>query len=293
MQFDEVPIPTPGSGELLVRVKVASVNPIDWKIREGLVAQFFPIEFPRTLGRDGVGEVVALGADVSGWQLGDRVLGVAIPGRDGTHAQYVCVSAATSAPVPSSVADDAAVCLGIAGLSAFIPLIEVAALKAGERVLIHAAAGGVGGLAVQMAREIGAEVIATCSADNTDYVRSLGATTVIDYQREDFVALAGSCDVVLDVMGGEVHQRSAKVLRAGGRLVYLAAAPVAPIARTDIRVEMARIAPTRVRLSNLLQWAAERRIKPQIGRHFLLADLPAAYAASKTGRARGKIIITV
>lgn len=293
LTLDDVPIPAPAPGELLVRLRVASINPVDWKTREGMVAKFFPIEFPRTLGRDGVGEVVGIGAGVTDWRVGDRVLGVAIPGRDGTHAEFACFDAAASAPVPSTVADDAAVCLGIAGLSAYIALVEVAALQAGERILIHAAAGGVGGVAVQIARRLGADVIGTCSRDNADYVRGLGASRTIDYRHDDFVAAAGPCDVVLDTIGGAVHQRSAEVLEPGGRLVYLSAAPVEPVARSDVSVTMARVSPTRARFDQLLDWVVTGAIRPQVGQRFPLAELPAAYASSQSTGTRGKLILVI
>ncbi|MEO7404617.1 MAG: NADP-dependent oxidoreductase [Burkholderiales bacterium] len=291
LRLETMPRPTPGAGELLVRLHAASLNPIDWKTREGMMKAYLPLELPRVLGRDGAGEVIAVGADVTGWKPGMRVLGVATVGRDGTHAEYCIFAATSAAQMPSGVSDDAAVCLGIAGLSAYIPLVELAKVVAGERVLVHAGAGGVGGLGIQIAKMLGAEVIATCGAANLDYVRSLGADRAIDYATEDFVAAAGPCDVVLDTMGGEVHQRSALALKPGGRLVYLAAVPVQPVARTDIKVEQARIVASPARLGALLQWAAERRIKPQVGKQFPLAQAPAAYQLSQAGHARGKIVL--
>jgi NADPH:quinone reductase-like Zn-dependent oxidoreductase len=291
MQFESIPRPTPAAGELVIKMNAASVNPIDWKIREGILKAVMPLEFPRVLGRDAAGEVVAVGEGVTGWTPGMRALGVGAPGRDGTHAEFCTLAAGSCAPIPGGVADDAAVCFGIAGLSAYIPLVEIANVKSGQRVLIHAGAGGVGGLAIQIAKLLGAEVIATCGRANIDYVRSLGADIAIDYATDDFVKAAGTCDVVLDTMGGEIHQRSASVLKPGGCLGYLSAAPVKPVARTDIKVEQAKVIATPARLGALLQWAAERRIKPQVGKEFPLAQAPAAYALSQAGHARGKIVL--
>lgn len=291
LSWDTVPVPAPGIGDLLIKVHAASVNPIDWKVREGQLAAIMPLEFPRVLGRDCAGEIVALGAGVSGFAVGDLVLACAVPGRDGTHAEFTVVPAGQAARIPSGVSEDSAVCLGIAGLSAYIPLVELAQIKPDERVLIHAGAGGVGGLAVQIAKLLGAHVVATCGAGNLDYVRALGAETVIDYASEDFVAKAGACDVVFDTVGGDVHARSFEVLKPGGRLVYIAAHPVGPSPRTDVTVIPARIVPTTARLALLLQWAAERRVKPQVGQTFPLAEARAAYAVSQSGHARAKLVL--
>lgn len=288
---DVVPRPEPGPDDVLVKVHAASVNPIDWKIREGKLAAVMPLELPKTLGRDCAGEIVQMGARVVDLAVGQRVLGVATPGRDGTHADFAVLAASQCARIPAGVSEEAAVCFGVAGLSAYIPLVEVAQVRTGERVLIHAGAGGVGGLAIQIAKLRGAEVVATCGPDNLDYVRSLGAAVVIDYTAEDFRTRAGACDVVFDTIGGEVHERSFDVLKSGGRLVYLAAAPVKPPPRADVTVTAARIVPTPARLSALLAWAAGRRVKPQVGQTFPLADAPLGYALSQAGHARGKIVL--
>lgn len=291
LSWDTVPVPAPGAGELLVKVHAASVNPIDWKIREGMLAGVMPMELPKTLGRDCAGEVVAIGEGVVGVTLGDQVLGVASPGRDGTHAEFAVLAAAQSARIPRGVSEESAVCLGIAGLSAYIPLVEVAQVKSGERVLIHAGAGGVGGMGVQIAKLLGAHVVATCGPSNLEYVQSLGAEAVIDYTSEDFVAKAGACDVVFDTVGGDVHARSFDVLKPGGRLVYIAAKPVAAATRSDVTLTAARVVPTTARLAVLLQWAAERRVKPQVGQTFPLSEARAAYERSQSGHARGKIVL--
>ena len=291
LNWEVMPVPHPAAGEVLVKIRAASVNPVDWKVREGYLRHVLPIEFPRVLGRDGAGEVVAVGPDVTAVAVGDHVLGLAVPGKDGTHAEFVVLSAANVGRIPAGVSEDAAVCLGIAGLSAYIPLVESAQLKAGERVLIHAGAGGVGGLAVQIAKLLGAHVVATCGTSNIDYVHGLGAEQVIDYTAGDFVAAAGLCDVVFDTMGGDVHDRSFAALKPGGRMVYLSAAPIKPPSRSDVKLEQPRILASPARLGALLQWAAERKIKPQVGRTFKLNEAIAAYELSQTGHARGKIVL--
>jgi len=277
MRIDDVPIPT---GQVLVRVRAASVNPIDWKIRRGMLASMMPITFPRTLGRDCAGE-----AD------GKLIAGVADPRGDGTHAEFAVLPEAASAPVPAGVDAVAAASLCVAGLSAWIPLVEVANVQRGMRVLVHAGAGGVGGLAIQIARELGAMVIATSTQG--DYCAQLGAERVVDYRREDFTG-AGPFDVVLDTLGGEAHVRSQHALKTGGVLVALSAAPVpAHTPRADVRVEKPIIQATRERLERIFDWAARGKLRPQVMRQFQLDEAHAAYAESEAGHGRGKIALQI
>ena len=294
MRLENIAVPRPGPGELLLRVEVAGVNPADWKIRAGLLQEAHPLAFPRVLGRDCVGTAVGLGQGCEGFSLGERVLAVADTLRDGTHAEFTLVSGAMAAPVPAPLAAADAACLGVSGMSAWIPLVEIAALQPGQRVLIHAGAGGVGGLAIQIARHMGAEVLATCGSANAEYCASLGAHRVIDYTREQFESVALGCDVVLDSIGGEVHRRSFAALKPGGLLVRLTAAPVDPTPpRDDVRVVRAEIRASTARLAKLLEWAAAGFIRPQVGRVFALAEAREAYALSEGGHARGKIVLRV
>lgn len=298
MHFETVAVPQPRPGELLLRVEATSVNPADWKIRAGLLQAVLPLTFPHVPGRDGVGTVVSLSAGCDGFAVGQRVHAVADALRDGTHAEFTVVAGAMAAPVPPSLLSADAACLGVSGLSAWIPLVEIAALQPGQRVLIHAGAGGVGGLAIQIARHIGAEVLATCGTTNVEYCRSLGAHQVIDYTRERFEFVAAGCDVVFDTIGGEVHRRSFDVLKPGGLLVHLTAAPIntkntgdpLPL-RADVRVVRAEIRASTARLAKLLEWARAGFIRPQVGRAFPLAEANAAYALSAGGHMRGKILL--
>jgi NADPH:quinone reductase-like Zn-dependent oxidoreductase len=212
MRIDPVPMPSPSAGQVLVKVRAASINPIDWKIRRGMLASMIPITFPRTLGRDCAGEA-----------NGQLIAGVADARGDGTHAEYAVLPEAATAPVPAGLDASAAASLCIAGLSAWIPLVEIAKVQRGMRVLIHAGAGGVGSLAIQIARQLGATVTATST--QADYCKQLGADHVLDYRKEDF-ATAGPFDVVLDTLGGEAHVRSQEALKVGGVLVALSATPV-------------------------------------------------------------------
>jgi NADPH:quinone reductase-like Zn-dependent oxidoreductase len=292
MSLVEMAIPTPGPGEVLVRVRAASVNPIDWKMRSGALRDIFPFPLPRVLGRDFAGEVVACGEGVDGFAAGARVFGTGDPMRDGTHAEYTVVPSASLAGTLDALPDDVAAAIPVSGVSALIPLVEAAALKAGQRVLIHAGAGGVGTFAVQIARRLGAEVFATASGRNAAYVGELGATRVIDYAAADFAAGVQDCDVVFDTLGGESHYRSFGCLKPGGVLVALSAAPVAgPPPRSDVRVLWPRIQCTGPRLCQLASWAVDGTVVPQIGARFSLGEAAAAYVLSESGHARGKIVL--
>lgn len=299
MNFERIPVPQERPGEMLLRVEAASVNPADWKIREGLLRAVLPLSFPRVLGRDCVGTVVNPGEGCDGFAVGERVLAVADPLRDGTHAEFTVVAGATAARVPAALTAEYAACLGVAGLSAWIPLVEIAALRPGQRILIHAGAGGVGGIAVQIARHLGAEVLATCGSGNVDYCASLGAHQVIDYTRERFEFAASGCDVVFDTVGGDVHRRSFDVLKPGGLLVHLTAAPIDSTGssdplprRPDVRVARADVRASTARLGKLLEWAAAGFIRPQVAKALPLAQAREAYVLSSGGHVRGKLVLT-
>ena len=278
VHLEDVALPVPGEGQLLLKVKAASVNPIDWKMRKGLLAGVFALSFPRTLGRDCAGEVD-----------GKRYAGVADMRTDGTHAEFALLPENQLCRVPAGLDAAAAASLCVAGLSAYIPLVEIADLKKGQKILIHAGAGGVGSLAIQMARHLGAEAHVTASAANRDYCLSLGAARVIDYHKENFLNHA-PYDAVLDTLGGETHLRSMKALKMSGLLVALSAAPIPRVAApTDIKVVMAQIQATPQRLERIFQWAASGILRPQVTQTFSLDS--AAYAASESGHARGKIVM--
>ena len=274
MRLDEVPMPQAAAGEVLVRLRAASVNPIDWKMRQGLMK----LPLPRTLGRDGAGVEQAGGR---------RILGVGSFGREGTHAQYTVFEEAACAEIPEALSFEEAAALGIAGLSAWIPLVEEAQVSAGQRVLIHAGAGGVGAFAIQIAQRRGAEVWTTCSAANAAFCRELGASRTVDYTVEDFTSAGPIFDTVLDTVGAAVHRRSADVLKKDGLLVYLQAAPAEPVARSDVRIKRADIRASRERLAALMNAG----LRVPITQRFTLERASDAYERSRGGHVRGKIVL--
>jgi NADPH:quinone reductase-like Zn-dependent oxidoreductase len=281
MRLEDAPPPVPGPGQVLVRVRAASVNPIDWKMRQGMMAKVFPIRFPRILGRDCAGELE-----------GGLVAGISDPRTDGTHAEYALLPADQTAPIPEGLSAAEAAALCVTGVSAYIALVETARVSGGQRVLVHAGAGGVGSLAIQIARGLGCEVFATASQPNHDYCRSLGAAAVVDYRSQDFTTAIPPCDVVLDTLGGEVHRRSLKMLKPGGTVVALAAEPIPRgQRRSDVRDTMVQVRPTRERLLQLFQWATSGIIRPQVTATYRPEQAAKAYAISESGHARGKMVI--
>jgi NADPH:quinone reductase-like Zn-dependent oxidoreductase len=284
MRLDEMPMPTPGPAERLVSLAAASVNPIDWKMRQGRLRAVFTLDLPRVLGRDGAGTDVG---------SGERVMGLGAPGRDGTHAEFTVLPGNSSCVIPPEVSFEDAAALGVSGLSAWIALVENAQVAAGQRLLVHAGAGGVGSLAIQIAALRGVEVWTTCSAANADWCRTLGAFKTVDYQKTDFSATGQIFDAVLDTIGGPVHRRSADVLKSGGKLAYLNADPVHAVTRQDVRVLPTDVRATQKRLLALLTLVAQGRLKVPVESRFPLARAAEAYELSRSGHARGKIILTM
>ena len=195
--------------------------------------------------------------------------------------------------IPPEVSLEDAAAAGVAGLSAWIALVENAQVAAGQRVLIHAGAGGVGSFALQIAALRGAEVWTTCSARNADWCHALGAFKTIDYTKQSFTAPGQIFDAVLDTIGGPVHRASSEVLKPGGRLVYLNADPVHPVARKDVTVIATDVRATQKRLLAVLTLIAQGRLKVPIEARFPLARAAEAYELSRSGHSRGKILLTM
>jgi NADPH:quinone reductase-like Zn-dependent oxidoreductase len=209
--------PTAGQGQILVRVRAAGVNGIDWKIREGFVRDAFPLQLPAVLGIELSGVVEALGSGASRFRVGDRVMGPL--GGLGAYAEFVAVDEAKLVRTPQGLDDVHAAAVPVAAVAAWQSLHHAGPIAAGQRILIHGAAGGLGGYAVQYAKQAGAEVFATASTAHVEYVRSLGADHVIDYRTERFESVARDIDLVLDYVGGEVLDRSWQVLTKDGAIV--------------------------------------------------------------------------
>jgi NADPH:quinone reductase-like Zn-dependent oxidoreductase len=213
----EIAKPEPKEGQVLVRVRAAGINGLDWKVREGYVRDAFPLQLPAVLGIELAGVVEAVGAGVTRFRAGDRVMGPL--GGLGAYADFVAVDEANVSRTPEQLDDVHAAAIPVAAVSAWQSLHHAGPIHSGQRILIHGAAGALGGYAVQFAKRAGAEVFATAGGAHGDYVRSLGADHVIDYRTERFEDIARDIDLVLDYVGGEVLDRSWQVLTATGAIV--------------------------------------------------------------------------
>ncbi|MDP1907561.1 MAG: NADP-dependent oxidoreductase [Hyphomicrobium sp.] len=290
---ERIAAPRPGAGEVVVDVHAASVNPIDWKVRSGLLQMVFPVAFPMTTGRDGAGVISALGEGVDSGLIGRRVCFLCGRGV-GAWAEQIVLPAALAVAIPDALSFTDAAALPLAGLSAWAALVTEANVGAGMRVLVHAAAGGVGTMAVQIAADRGAHVIGTCSSSNVDFVRSLGARDVIAYDRENFDEKLSGLDVVFDTLGGDIHRRSYTVLRKGGMLVCLSAAPYQDRgADYGVIVKMAQVMPDPAALAALVGLAAAGRIKSVVERTLPFNEFAEAQRLSELGHARGKTVLKV
>jgi len=292
MNYGERPEPTPGPRDVVVAVKAASVNPIDWKMRQGMLRAAFALPMPYILGRDLSGVVAAIGAEVTSFKPGDEVYGLADAIRGGTFAEIVAMDCELLAPKPRSVSHVEAASLALAGATALIAL-ETAEMADGERLLIHAGAGGVGGFAVQLARHHDAWIAATCSAANFDYVTGLGADLAIDYKTEDFAKQLKDLDLVFDTMGGDVHRRSFAVLKPAGRLVYISAAPIPEGPAPVQQVLRANVRGNRRVFERIAALVDAGAIKPQVTKILPLQEASRGLELSKAGGMRGKIVIEI
>lgn len=217
--LEDVPLAEPGQGQVALRIAAASVNPLDLKMLAGTMQQVFPVSLPYALGTDLAGVVQQVGPGARRFKPGDRVVGRLAPTAGGAFAQAAVVSEAALSLMPADMSFEQAAALPTAAGTAWLALFGAGSLQAGQRVLIHAAAGGVGSFAVQFARQAGAHVIATASARNVGLAKELGAHEVIDYQRQDFAALLRGVDLVIDTVGGDTLERSWQVLAAEGSVV--------------------------------------------------------------------------
>ncbi len=295
LQLVDVADPEPGPGQVRVELRAASVVPADWKLRAGHLKQLFPIALPKIPGRDGAGLVSKLGAGVDYVTVGTRVCVMAQQIEPGTYAQAIVRDRDSIVALPDTISFDEGAALMHAGVCAWICLMETAQLRPGMRLLVQGGAGAIGGLAVQLARHLGAHVAATCRADNAGYVRSLGADEVVAYDREDFTHRLKEFDVVLDLIGGDVHDRSYATLRPGGHMVCLIAAPFENrAAEFGVRVTTTRIHDRRYALDAVVDLAARGVLRPQIFTRMALAEAAAAHRRLEANEVtRGRIVLRI
>lgn len=291
LTYEDAPLPTIAEDDVLIRVHAAAVNPVDWKIREGHLQGFLNYELPLILGWDVSGVVEAVGTNVTTFQIGDEVYSRPNIERDGAYAEYIAVKASEVAFKPQKVDHVQAAAVPLAGITAWHCLFEAAGLTTGQRVLIHAAAGGVGSYAVQLARWKGAYVIGTASAQNRDFLLELGANEVVDYQMTPFEEVVEAVDVVLDTIGGDVQERSWQVLKPNGMLVSIVSPPSQDrAAAQQSRSAYVFIQPRADWLTEMAQLIDAGQLKPIVETVLPLNKAAEAHQLSQSGHTRGKIV---
>ena len=291
LHLETVARPEPAAHEVLVRVLAAGVNPIDWKIRSGMVHAFFPMQFPYTPGHDIAGIVESVGSGVTTLQVGQAVFGQSALG---AYAEYATANVATLALKPARLSFDEATAIPVGATTAWQGLFDHGQLQAGQRVLILGAAGGVGLFAVQFAREKGAQVIGTASTKNLDFVRSLGAESVIDYTTTDVGTALHDIDLVLDTVGGTALATVLPVLKRGGALISIAGQPdEAKAAAAGVRTARFGAQVSGELLTTFAQLIDEGKVKVAVAEKFSLAQAGEAHTLSAQGHGRGRIVLHI
>ncbi len=292
--YEDAPRPHPGEGEVLVRVHASGINPVDWKIREGHMETMLRHTLPLVLGWDVSGVVEELGPGVSGLKTGDEVYSRPDISRDGAYADFIVIRESEVSLKPKSIDHIHSAALSLSALTAWQTLFDAAGLAAGQRVLIHGVAGGVGHIAVQLAKWKGARVIGTAAARNHEFVRKLGVDQIIDYDTERFETAVRPVDVILDTQGGVTQERSWKVLKPGGILVSISSPPSAEIAATHgVRQAFVFTQPNAEQLAEIATLVDGEKLKVTVETVLALSDAMKAQELSARGHTRGKIVLRV
>ena len=290
LKLEDIPRVSIADDQILVRIRDAGVNPIDWKIRKGYMKQVMPANFPMIIGQDFAGEVVDFGRQVTQFAIGDRVFGFA----RGTYAEYAAAPASTVAAIPDSLDFAMAAALPTAGSTALQIIRDVVAAKSGMTILIHGAAGGVGSYASQIAKNFGARVIGTASEGDIEYLKSLAVDEIVDYKREPFEDKATGVDAVVDLVGGETLARSYSVVKKGGVLATTVQ-PIDQSAATRVGIRAVQVIMKRnaADLAELARLVEKGALKPRFDKTMSLSQAKEAQELSEAGNTQGKVILKV
>jgi len=293
--YEDAPKPEPAAGEVLVKVHATSVNPIDWKIRAGHLKGFRDYPLPFILGWDVSGVVESVGSGETGFKPGDEVYGRPDLGRSGAYAEYIAVKKDEIAPKPTRLNHVHSAAIPLVGLTAWQALFDAAGLTAGQKVLVHAAAGGVGHMAIQFAKLKDLYVAGTASGHNQEYLKQLGCDLPINYETTRFEDVVHDYDAVVESMGGDVRTRSWKVLKKGGILVALIGPPPSEedAKAHGVRASIIWGQAKSDQLKEIARLADTGRVKPEIAAVFPLRDAAKAHQMSETEHVRGKIVLQV
>lgn len=316
LRFGEMPDPALRDDDVLVQIHAAGVNPVDSKIRDGAFKVMLPARLPRALGNDLAGVVLRVGPRVQGFMSGDEVYASPPTDRIGAFAELIAIKDAALAIKPKNLTMEEAASIPLVGLTAWQALVERANLKAGQKVLIHAGAGGVGTFAIQLAKHLGATVATTTSTANVDLVKSLGADVVVDYKEDAFEALLRDYDVVLNSLGADTLEKSLRVLKPGGKLISISGPPDPAFAKQigagwPLQLVMGRLS-SGIRkqakrhgvdysflfmrahgdqLREITSLVEDGAIRPVIDQVFPFERTNDALAYVETGRAKGKVVV--
>ncbi len=301
LKIQDVPLREVKSGEVLVKIHYTSVNPVDWKIREGYLKDFLPHQFPIVSGWDASGEVVEVASDVKSWSVGTKVMAYTrLPKvHAGTYAQYICLPHEYLAKVPTNVSLEQAAAIPLVGLTAYQALHRVANLKNGENVLITAGAGGVGSLAIQIAKAAGAVVTATAQSANHSYLKELGADHCVDYTKPTIVddlkrISPNGFQVVFDCAGGDSLQQAWQVVARNGRLVSIVDTPdPQKSGRADVQANYHFVEPIGEELEALSDLLQSKKLVPPSIEVKSVRDAAQAQDENETRRVRGKVVLKI
>jgi len=297
LRITELPQPVAQEGEVVVQVKAFSINPVDIKTRNGKAMMGrLKDENPIILGWDISGIVTTVGANVTDFKEGDAVFGmVNFPGHGKAYAEYVAAPAAHLALKPGNISHEEAAAATLAALTAWQALVTQAAIKPGDKILVHAAAGGVGHYAVQIAKYLGAHVTGTSSAANKEFVTGLGADAHIDYKSQRFEEVTGGLDLVLDAFGGDMIERSLEVIKPGGQLITLPSGAVEGLteksAAKGIKGYNFMVSSNGKDMARLAELLEKRIIKSHVSQVFPFAEIAKAHQQVETGRTVGKVVV--
>lgn len=291
----EAPVPEITPGHVLVKVAAASINAIDWKIREGMMQQMAPVAFPAVLGGDLAGTVEKVGEGVEGFTIGQAVYGQTNPfSGHGSFAEYSLILAGNLAPKPQTANTEQAAALPLTAASAYQALVETLDLQPGQKILIHGGAGGIGSFAIQLAKHLGAYVTATAATDDLEFVRQMGANQAIDYTSQKFEEIVTSYDAVFDTVGGETAEKSYAALKPGGQLVSMAAMPNEVLAgEHNVTASAQQTRVTTERLQKVAKLVDQGVLVPAIDKTFPLEKTAEALEYMRQGHHRGKVVINV
>jgi NADPH:quinone reductase-like Zn-dependent oxidoreductase len=291
LSYTEVERPEPKSDEVLVHTRAAAVNPVDWKIRDGL-GEIFGLQLPIVLGCEIAGTIEKVGSDVRNFKQGAAVYGYVSLQRNGGYAEYTIAKTDEIVLKPETLDFENAAAVAVGALTSWQAIFDTANLHRGQRILITGASGGVGSMAVQLAKAKGAFVIATASGKNEDFVRSLGADDFIDYTRQKFEEVVKEVDVVYDTVGGDTLERSFRTLKRGGFLVTTVEPPSKEnVEKFAVRAAMVGVLPSAQQLGEINLMIAAGKVKTHVAMVLPLAEVRKAHQFSESGRTRGKIIL--